>query len=156
MRWITHAAAQLVWFISSKSAQMDKGKKINYTIKGRQYFLPKKNCQVNNNNNIRLVSPISHSNYLFQLTEAAETISEPPFDEICEPADSKEAALCEESLAHSNDEENSETSASTEGSSDSEPKRSSLNDEPKKSEQKQQRKKRRLKKKVRRKTLHIS
>ena len=148
MRWITHAAAQLVWFISSKSAQMDKGKKINYTIKGRQYFLPKKNCQVNNNNNIRLVSPISHSNYLFQLTEAAETISEPPFDEICEPADSKEAALCEESLAHSNDEENSETSASTEESSESEAIHSSSNDDPKNSEQKQHRKKRRPKKKV--------
>ena len=67
----------------------------------------------------------------------------------CEPADSTEAALSEESLAHSNGEESIETSASTEESSESEPTHSSSNDDLKNSEQRQQRKKRRPKKKVR-------
>ena len=40
MRWITHAAAQLLWFTLSRLRWI-KVKK-NYTIKGRQYFLPKK------------------------------------------------------------------------------------------------------------------
>ena len=92
---------------------------------------------------------------MFQLTETGETITEPPFDENRQPGDSVEAALPEESLAHSNDEGNSETSASTEGSSESEPTHSSLNDDLKNSEQRQHRKKRRPKKKVR-KTFYIS
>ena len=92
---------------------------------------------------------------MFQLTETAETISEPPFDERCEPADSKEAALCEESLAHSNDEENSGTSVSTEGSSESQAIHSSSNDEPKNSEQRQHRKERRPKKKVQKNVTYI-
>ena len=58
-----------------------------------------------------------------------------------------EAALSEESLAHSNGEESTETSASTE-ESESEPTHSSSNDDLKNSEQRQHRKKRRPKKKV--------